>query len=415
MTSISDDVGSLRRGIRDLVALTTLPTIWAGSPPQTIADSLSDVLLNMLRLDLVYIRLHRSRGIANPAVFELARTPTSLCTTDQAHQMGLTFAPFINEPNSSLPHQVSHPLGSGILNLATIPIGANAVEGVIIAGSHSSQALSELDRLLLGVAANQAVTALQQAHLMSDLHAAYLKEQAAHAEAEQANQTKLKFLAMISHELRTPLTSIKGFASSLLSDDIQFTPADQREYLQIIDDEANKLAELIEQLLDLSRLQAGTMRITLETHSVKSLIEMTRPRLQVLVADHKLHIDLPDLPIILQVDPARIGQVISNLVHNASKFAPPHSVITLRITPHDEHIQFDVQDQGIGIPLEERSQLFEAFRQVERKSHIQKGAGLGLAICKGLIEAHGGTIWIADHTPGTTISFTLPCPTMPIS
>jgi two-component system, OmpR family, sensor histidine kinase KdpD len=413
MNSIPDDVGSLHRCIRDLVALTTLPTIWAGNPPQAIAESLSDVVLTMLRLDMVYIRLNRPRGVAQTQPFEIARTPKIICSDEEAQKLGRAFTPYLVSGATNLTHPIRDPLAEGMLQIAVIPIGLNGVDGYIIAGAHASQALSDLDRLLLSVAANQAVTALQQAYLLSDLREAYAKEQAAHAEADLANQTKLKFLAMISHELRTPLTSIKGFASSLLSEDIKFSVEDQHEYLQIIDDEANKLAELIEQLLDLSRIQAGTMRITPETMSVKSLIEMTRIRLQVLAADHQLVIEMPDTPIALYIDAARIGQVLSNLVHNASKFAPPDSAITVRVIPCDGYIQVDVEDQGIGIPADERPRLFEAFRQVERTSHIQKGAGLGLAICKGLVEAHGGTIWIADQEPGTTISFTLPSPNEP--
>lgn len=408
MFSVHDD-DALRRGMRDLVALTTLPNIWAGSPPQTIAESLSDVLLNILRLELVYIRLNKPDGNLDAKAFDLVRTPTGLCSDNEVEQVSWVFAPYLDGGAAPPTEPVPDPLSDGMLQIATIPIGLNGKDGYIGTGSRDAQPLSEMERMLLTVAASQAVTALKQAYLLSDLRAAYQKEQAARAEAEKANQLKMQFLAMISHELRTPLTSIKGFSSTLLAEDVHFTPEDQREYLRIIDQEADSLKELIEQLLDLSRLQAGTMSILPEPILVKQLVDMVYPSLKMLTPQHKLVVKVSDKPLVIRVDATRIGQVISNLVHNAVKFSPPDTNVMLQVMREDRYVRFDVKDQGVGIPTEERPHLFEAFRQIERKSHIQTGAGLGLAICKGLVEAHGGKIWIADsEATGTTISFTLP-------
>ncbi|MBI5564640.1 MAG: GAF domain-containing protein [Chloroflexi bacterium] len=235
-------------------------------------------------------------------------------------------------------------------------------------------------------------------------------EAKARREAEQANDLKLKFLAMISHELRTPLTSIKGFATTLLADDVQWPPASQRDFLQTISEEADKLGDLIEQLLDLSRLEAGMLRIRPRPQSIDYILSTAMAQLLTVSAQHELSLVIPDDLPRVYVDADRIAQVLTNLVGNAVKYSPPQTTITVSATQIDNAIQFDVADQGPGIPGSDRSRIFEPFQQLD--SHIinrTEGAGLGLAICRGLVEAHGGRIWVQDRSgPGTIISFALP-------
>ncbi len=235
-------------------------------------------------------------------------------------------------------------------------------------------------------------------------------EAKARREAEEADALKLKFLAMISHELRTPLTSIKGFATTLLADDVQWPLDSQRDFLQTISEEADKLGDLIEQLLDLSRLEAGTLRIAPKRQTIERVVNTAMAQLQTVTAQHQLDLNVPiDLPA-LYVDSDRIAQVLTNLVGNAVKFSPKHTPITVSAARVDQEIQIDVADQGRGIALAERQRIFEPFQQIDDQGvNRAKGAGLGLAICKGLVEAHGGRIWVQDRSgPGTTVSFTLP-------
>ncbi len=234
------------------------------------------------------------------------------------------------------------------------------------------------------------------------------REQIARAQAEQANALKLTFLAMISHELRTPLASIKGFTSTLLATDVEWTTDQQREFLAITEDEVDKLTDLVDQLLDVSRLHAGTLRISPEPQPFERIFRTASAQLQTLTAEHHLTTDIAaDLPFVL-ADSQRIAQVIVNLVDNSVKYSPRGTTITVAARANSNHVQIDVHDEGEGIPPADRPHVFETFRQVDKKVR-QKGAGLGLAICKGLIEAHGGEIWIAPETSaGTTISFTLP-------
>ncbi|MBN8634600.1 MAG: PAS domain S-box protein [Anaerolineae bacterium] len=258
------------------------------------------------------------------------------------------------------------------------------------------------DRDFLMALAYQCSQAIERARL-------YEIEARARQVAEEADAVKMRFLGMVSHELRTPLASIKGFAGTLLATDITFSPEQQHQFLNVIDTETDRLTSLVDQLLDLSRLQSGTLRIEPTPISINAIFDGVLIQFHTLTADHYLRIDIPDGVPPLRADAQRIGQVLVNLVGNAVKFSPPATPITITVVPQANAVQVDVHDEGVGIPPEEREKVFEAFRQIERKgASYRPGAGLGLAICKSIIEAHGGRIWVQDPAAGTTISFRLP-------
>ncbi len=266
----------------------------------------------------------------------------------------------------------------------------------------AAQAFDADERALMQALAGHCAQALERARLFE-------AEAKARAEAEQANELKVRFLGMISHELRTPLTSIKGFASTLLATDITFDAATQRQYVSIIDTESNKLTALVEQLLDVSRLQAGDLPIHPQPMRLHDILEIADAQLVTLTYAHPLDVKLAaGLPLLL-ADPQRIAQVIVNLVDNACKYSPVGKPIRLRARQTDDWVEIKVTDEGSGIPRKDREYVFEAFRQLERKTGVRRGAGLGLAICKGVVEAHGGRIWVQDSPRrGTSIAFTLP-------
>jgi PAS domain S-box-containing protein len=229
-------------------------------------------------------------------------------------------------------------------------------------------------------------------------------------EAERANEIKTRFLAMISHELRTPLTSIKGFTTTLLAEDVTWDAEEQRDFIQTIQQETNRLQELIDHLLDLSRLEAGMLPISPAPHSLREIIDDALPQFNSLTGGHTLMIHLPaDLPLVY-VDGKRIAQVLVNLVRNATAYSPKETTITISASVRKGFVQVDVKDQGPGIPLPEQKKVFKAFqRGANVENSAAQGAGLGLAICKGLVETQGGRIWIKKKTTeGATISFTVP-------
>lgn len=242
-----------------------------------------------------------------------------------------------------------------------------------------------------------------------NLHLLEIEAESRH-EAERANEIKTQFLAMVSHELRTPLTSIIGFTTTLLAEDVTWEPDEQRDFIQTIQQEANRLHELIDHLLVLSRLEAGMLPILQEPHALQDVMDDALTQFRTLTGGQTLTIHLPvDLPPVY-VDAKRIAQVLVNLVRNAATYAPKGTEISISASVRGSFVQISVSDQGPGIPLAEHKKVFKAFRRgggVENGA--VQGAGLGLAICKGLVEAHGGRIWIKKkNTPGATISFTVP-------
>lgn len=274
--------------------------------------------------------------------------------------------------------------------------------GVLAIGWPYDRPISADERVFLMAVGNQCAQALERARL-------YEVETAARRAAEEANALKDKFLAMVSHELRTPLASIMGFATTLLAEDVTWDIASQREFVEIINAESERLKELIETLLDISKLQARMLTVRLEPRRLSDVIDNLHPQLITLTAQHDLRLNLPNhLPAVL-MDARRIGQVITNLVHNAVKYSPANTRITVTAFEDDDMVQVRVIDEGRGIPEDARDYIFEAFRQVSPERGASHGAGLGLAISRGLVNAHGGRIWAESHTgPGTTICFTLP-------
>jgi K+-sensing histidine kinase KdpD len=178
-----------------------------------------------------------------------------------------------------------------------------------------------------------------------------MQEQHARAEADQSNAMKSQFVGIVAYELRTPLTLIKGFASSMLAEEVVWEAHDQHKFLQIIDEEADRLNDLIEQLLDVTQIQAGKLRIHPQVCSFAEIISHAESELNILAQNHRLILTISqDLPLIM-ADPQRLAQVLLNLVGNAAKYSPPHTTITVTAHQHASGIQVDVADEGSGIPL----------------------------------------------------------------
>lgn len=232
----------------------------------------------------------------------------------------------------------------------------------------------------------------------------------ARARAERAEDQRRRFTAMVIHELRTPLTSIKGFTSTLLAPDVTWDADQQREFIGVIEEEAERLTEMVSQLLEVSQVEAGTLRIQAVTTEISRIVMTVQAQLQTLSKAHTLMLSVPDdIPSVI-ADPVRIAQVIANLVGNAAKFAPTGTRIDVAFTHDEKVVTVRVADQGPGIAEEQRERVFEAYHQLEGGARGRGGGiGLGLAICKGIIDAHGGRIWIEAGTgSGTTVAFTLP-------
>jgi len=229
----------------------------------------------------------------------------------------------------------------------------------------------------------------------------------------ELDEMKSQLLATVSHELRTPLASIKGFATTLLRQDVEWDEPSRREFLAIIDEESDRLSELIGNLLDMSRIEAGTLRLEPEPTDLRPIIEETVAEFQMMTHDHQLGIDLPsDLPQVW-ADPRRARQVLRNLVENAVKYSPEGGPIAICARATPGNVQLSVADQGIGIKAGELDHIFDRFYQVDSASTRKVGgAGLGLSISKAIVEAHGGEMWVESQPGvGSIFHFALPLAT----
>ncbi|OHB41004.1 MAG: hypothetical protein A2069_06570 [Planctomycetes bacterium GWB2_41_19] len=236
--------------------------------------------------------------------------------------------------------------------------------------------------------------------------------QKANIALEKANRLKSEFLATMSHELRTPLNSIIGFAEVLKDEVVGTISAEQKEYLSDIHGSGQHLLNMINSILDLSKIEAGKLELHYEEFPVKEAINEVLNTIigfsnkkGIRINTH-IHEDVPSIT----VDKVKFKQIMFNLLSNAVKFTPENGRVTINASLMNQHVQIAVSDTGIGIKSEDMDKIFEAFRQLDASyARHYEGTGLGLTLTKRLIELHGGKIWvISEFGKGSTFTFTLP-------
>ena len=228
---------------------------------------------------------------------------------------------------------------------------------------------------------------------------------------EELERLRAEFLAMVSHELRTPLATIRGSVSALLDDFSGMHPAEVRQFHRIIFEQTDQMRALIADLLDVARIATGALSVSPEPTDLAVLTGEAGSAFRIAGHRHVLRIDLPpDLPWVM-ADRSRIVQVLGNLLTNAARHSPDSSTIRVNAAPSDLHVAVSVSDDGRGILAENLPHLFRKFSRIEGEE--QEGdTGLGLAVCKGIVEAHGGRIWAESDGPGLGAHFTFTLPTV---
>jgi signal transduction histidine kinase/putative methionine-R-sulfoxide reductase with GAF domain len=227
---------------------------------------------------------------------------------------------------------------------------------------------------------------------------------------KELDRLKSQLLSTVSHELRTPLASIKGFATTLLREDVAWDDGTRREFLAIIDQESDRLSELIGNLLDMARVEAGTLRVEPEPTNLRPIVEETVGTFRLMTSQHQFQIKISRRLPKIMADPRRVRQVLRNLVENAVKYSPAGGPIVVSVEAHSDALQIGVTDRGIGIQPEYLDRVFDRFYQVDSASTRKVGgSGLGLSICKAIVEAHKGRIWVESQVGmGSSFYFTLP-------
>src|SRR5712691_16603 len=229
---------------------------------------------------------------------------------------------------------------------------------------------------------------------------------------QRTDALRAALLSSVSHDLRTPLSSIKAAASSLLQEDVQWDEESRRSFALAIEREADRLNRLVGNLLDMSRIEGGALKPEKEWYPVDELIHDVLDHMQPVLQERTVQTHLPDDLPPVELDYLQMDQVLTNLIENAVRYTPPESPIEVSAQIDGEQMVISVADRGPGIPQADKERIFDKFYRVlgtQRNAATIPGSGLGLAVSKGLVEAHGGHIWVEDRPGGGSIfRFTLP-------
>jgi len=282
--------------------------------------------------------------------------------------------------------------------------GPSGVLGVLTLGRRHGALPTPDERAILTAICDQIAVAVENTRLAAELR----RLEAQH----EVQRMRSEFLSAVSHELRTPLGFIKSYATTLLRDDTPIEQATRRHFLEIIDEETDKLDHMIDELLDVSRLQAGRLPIDCKPMALDALVTRAvgkaRPVLE--GSGHAVTLRLSDAEVPVLADALRIEQVLDNLLENAARYSAPDAAVEISLLAEEGHAILSVTDRGDGIPAAELERVFEPFyRGHSSAARSWTGSGLGLAIAKGFIEANGGTISV-DSLPGQGTSFVISLP-----
>jgi two-component system sensor histidine kinase KdpD len=287
------------------------------------------------------------------------------------------------------------------LRVVPVSVEGRQVGALVLVRSADAPQLTAADDRLLSAVANQLRLALERVRL---------RDEATEAEVlRRTDELKSALLGAVSHDLRTPLSAIIASAGSLRQKDVAWSDEERREFAAAIEEEAQRLNRLVGNLLDLSRIEAGSLRPEKGWYDLGALVDDVLGRLRRLTAGHRLAVDVAaDLPPV-HLDYVEIDAVLSNLIENAVKYTPAGSELLVCARKDNGAVRVEVADNGPGIPRSAIPHLFEPFYRVKGAEFLAQGTGLGLAVASGLVHAHGGRIWAENRAEGgARFVFTLP-------
>ncbi|MGZ5849847.1 MAG: DUF4118 domain-containing protein [Methyloceanibacter sp.] len=282
--------------------------------------------------------------------------------------------------------------------------GRGAIGVVGIDSDKPGPLLTPDQRRLLDALVDQAALAIERVSLVDDLDQAKRRV--------EADRLRAALLTSISHDLKTPLAAIMGAAGTLKGFGRELDDRGKIDLIQTIIDESERLNRFIANLLDMTKLEAGSIKPNTARHDVGEIVGTALHRANKILARHKVEVETPvDLPM-LELDPVLFEQALFNILDNAGKYAPPETTVRIESWQEGDAVKLQVIDEGRGIPLEEIDRIFEKFRRAEKGDQVQAGTGLGLAIARGFVEAMGGSVEAAnrDDRPGAVFTITLPTP-----
>ena len=284
-----------------------------------------------------------------------------------------------------------------------LKIGVRSIGAMVLVSSH-------LEENTVEAIAGLVALALERARFLNEV---------SRTEAlRQSERLKSALLDAVTHDIRTPLTSIKASVTTLLEEvtgraESALDAEGRREMLEVIDEEADRLNRFVEGLIELARIEAGEMQLQRRWGAVDEIVLAALERARPLTRNHRVETEVaPELPLV-RVDPRSLAEVVYTLVDNAAKYSPPGSRIRVSANLAGQELQLAVEDEGPGIPAALRERVFDKFFRAMRDGEsaaAPSGTGMGLAIARGIVDAHGGRIWIEERNGGrgTRFTFTLP-------
>ena len=288
-----------------------------------------------------------------------------------------------------------------------LPLGTEDHRLGVAALQFDDNAALNPDRRSLALAMVQDIgRALERARLADELESARVQG--------ETERLRSALLSSVSHDLRSPLASMIGAAGTLVSYEDKLPPVERRELLASILGEGQRLDRYIQNLLDMTRLGHGTLKLNRDWTDSAEIVGAALGRLRKLFPDLRVETDAPREPVLMYVHPALIEQALFNILENAARFSPPNEPVRITVHVADERLLIDVADRGPGIPEDERARIFDMFYSVARGDRSPQGTGLGLAICRGMIGAHGGSVEaLPGDGVGTVIRISLPMAELP--
>jgi len=373
-----------REHLRDLAALLALPRMWRGRSPSYIASSVADVLVTLVRADVVYLLL------AGEVDSE---------TLEECRPRGTSLAEALGPVDDELESSTSEITTDEGQTLRVFRIGPQmeSVRGTVLLGAARQDFPTEIESFLARIAVEQAMLAVHSARLVERLTA--------------ANSAKAAFLATMSHELRTPLNAIIGYSELLQTGIGGSISGQQRDHMHRIDAAARHLIELIEGILNFARVDAGKEEVRAVSAVLGDLADSVVSLVEPLARSKKLAlaVDVERRDTLLHTDCAKVRQILLNLLSNAVKFTS-HGGVSLRALVNGGDIVWTVTDSGIGIAAEDLPHIFEPFRQV---GHVHTtrppGTGLGLSVSRSLARLLGGDVTVESvQSRGSTFTLRHP-------
>ncbi|APG27586.1 hypothetical protein A7E78_06900 [Syntrophotalea acetylenivorans] len=268
----------------------------------------------------------------------------------------------------------------------------------------SQEKFSQICQALFLMAKQMSTLAYQNAQQARAIHGRDKIEEA----LRENDRIKSEFVKTVAHEFRTPLTAIKGFSELLLSNN-QLSQEEQEQSLRYIYERSFFLSDMVADMLDIARIESGAaLSLKKSLCSVTEIFRQIEPFLKAQTSHHRLDVTLAAENTLLNVDQAKIGQVLENLLSNAVKFSPADSLIQIKGAIIEKSYQISVADQGIGMTPEQMEKVFDKFYRADASDTAVSGIGLGMSIVRNIVEAHGGSIWVESELDrGTTVNFTI--------